>query len=147
LLKNKKWITIIVLAFTLVILFGVLGGMACAATGTTATSNTTASDSGKALYARVATILGIDQRKLEAALTQAQKEMRGEELTNRLKIMVIDGTISQAQADAYLKWWQSRPDVASQIDIGGGQGIPEGPHGMQGPGGNAPPAPTTTPAK
>jgi hypothetical protein len=146
-LRNKKLITVMVLAATLVILVGVVGGMAYAATGTTATANTTANDPAKALYARVATILGIDQTKLEAAFTQAQKEMRDEELTSRLKSMVTEGAITQAQSDAYLKWWQSRPDVASQIDIGGGQGIPGGPHGMHGPGGNAPPAPTTTTAK
>jgi hypothetical protein len=151
-LRNKKWITIIVLAATLVILLSVVGGMAYAATGTTTTANTTANDPAKTLYAKVATILGIDQTKLEAAFTQAQNQMRDEELTNRLKSMVDQGTITQAQSDAYLKWWQSRPDVASQIDAGGGHGIPGGPQGMQGlggnapqgPGGNAPSAPTTT---
>jgi hypothetical protein len=142
-LHKKKWITIIVLAATLVILLGVVGGIAYAATGATATANTTAGDPFKTLYAKVAAILGIDQTKFEAAFTQAQNQMHNEELTGRLKSMVDQGAITQAQADAYLKWWQSKPDVASQIGFGGGPGMPGGPQGMQRPGGIAPPAPTT----
>jgi hypothetical protein len=143
-LRNKKWLTITVLAATLVILLGVIGGMAYGATGTTTTTNTTPNDPAKTLYAKVAAILGIDETKLEEAFTQAQNQIRDEELTDQLKNMVTQGTITQAQADAYLKWWQSKPDVASQIGFGGGPGIYGGPHGMQGPGDNTLPAPTTT---
>jgi hypothetical protein len=143
-LRNKKWITIIVLAATLVVLVGVAGGIANAATGTATSTNTTANDPASTLYAKVAAILGIDQTKLEAAFTQAQKEIRDEQMVSQLKSMVDQGAITQAQSDAYLTWWQSRPEVASQIGFGGGPGMSGGPRGMQGPGGNAPPVPTTT---
>jgi hypothetical protein len=146
-LRNKKWITIIVLAATLIVLAGVVGGIANAATGSAASANATAGDPAKTLYAKVATILGIDQTKLEAAFTQAQKEIRDEQLASQLKSMVDQGAITQTQSDAYLNWWQSRPDVASQIGFGGGMGMPGGSRGMQAPGGNAPPAPTTTATK
>jgi hypothetical protein len=149
-LRNKKWIIVTVLLATMVILVGVIGGMAYAATGTATSANTTAADPAKTLYARVAAILGIDQTKLEAAFTQAQNQLRDEQLTTQLKNMVDQGNITQAQADAYLKWWQSRPDVANQMGFGVGPGmrggsndIPGGHNGMQGPGGNAPSAPTT----
>jgi hypothetical protein len=140
-LRNKKWITITVLVAAFVVLAGVIGGMAYAQTGTATTANATASDPGKTLYAKVAVILGIDQQKLEAAFAQARKEMRDDELTSQLKNMVEQGTVTQTQADEYLKWWQSKPDVASELEFGGGPGIPGGPHGMRGPAGNAP-APT-----
>ena len=143
-LNHKKWITVTVLAAALVMLLGVVAGVAYGANGTANTANTTATDPAQTLYTKVAAILGIDQQKLEAAYTQARQEIHDEELTCRLKSMVEQGTITQTQADAYLKWWQSRPDVASQLGFGGGMGIPGGPHGMQGPGGNAPPAPTDT---
>jgi hypothetical protein len=151
-IRKKKWIIITVLLATLVVLVGVVGGMAFAATGTSNTANTTANDPAKILYAKVATILGIDQTKLEAAFNQAQTQLRDEQLTTQLKNMVDQSIITQAQADAYLKWWQSRPDVASQIGFGGRPGISGGPQGTQGPrgnvpqgqGGNIPPAPTTT---
>ena len=142
-LRKKRWITISVLVATLLMLVGTVGGMVYAQTGTTTTDNTTANtpaiDPANTLYAKVATILNIDQQKLEAAFTQARKEMRDEELTSRIKSMVEQGTITQAQADEYLKWWQSRPDIASKLDFRGGPGIPGGPHGMPGPGGNPPP--------
>jgi hypothetical protein len=146
-LRNKKWITVIVLAATLIILASVAGGIANAATGTTPSGNVTISDPAKTLYAKVAAILGIDQSKLESAFTQAQKETRDEQLVSQLKSMVDQGAITQAQSDAYLKWWQSRPDVPSQIGFGGGPGMPGGPHGMQAPGGNAQSAPNTTATK
>jgi hypothetical protein len=147
-LRNKKWIIIIVTAITLVVLAGAIGGIVNAQTANAASANTTAADPAKTLYAKVAAILGIDQIKLENAFTQAQKEINDEQLTSQLKDMVTKGTITQAQADAYLKWWQSRPDVASQLGFGGGTGIGGGSHGMPGPGGNAPPAlPDTTTTK
>jgi hypothetical protein len=142
---KKKWITIAVLAATLVILAGVVGGTAYAQSATT--TNTTQAEPVKTIYARVANILGIDQQKLEDAVAQAQKEARDEELNNRLNSMVTAGTITQDQANQYLQWWQAKPDVGDEIGpggdmgFGGGPGVPGGGHGM-GPGGNniTPPA-------
>lgn len=144
--RKKKWLIITVLAATLVIITGVVGGLAYAQSGASATTtaNTTATDPAKTLYAKVAAIMGIDQQQLEEAFTQAQQEMRDEELTSRLNNMVEQGTITQDQADQYLQWWQARPDVASELGFGGDLGIQGGPHGIPGLGGNAPPAPTDT---
>ena len=79
-------------------------------TTTTTTANTT--QPANTLLARVATILGIDQSKLESAVTQAKTEMQTDALKNRLQTLVANGTITQDQADQYLKWWQSKPDMA-----------------------------------
>lgn len=142
---KKKWLTITVLVAALVIVIGTVGGIAYAQTGIT-TTNSTPEDPATTLYAKVAAILGIDQQKLEAAFAQAQKEMRNEELTNRLNNMVEQGAITQSQADEYLTWWQARPDITLGAGFGGGPGIPGGPRGMIGPGGNliTPPADTNT---
>jgi multidrug efflux pump subunit AcrA (membrane-fusion protein) len=141
-LSKKKWITIVITVVALVILVGVIGGVANAQTNAAAaaSANTTPADPAKTLYAKVAAILGIDQTKLENAFTQAQKAIRDEQLTSQLKSMVEKGTITQAQADAYLKWSQSRPDVPAQLGFGNEMGMSGEQHGMMGPGGNAPPA-------
>jgi hypothetical protein len=147
---KKNWVTIAVLAATLVILAGVVGGTAYAQSATT-TTNTAQAEPVKTLYARVAGILGIDQQKLEDAVAQAQKEAREEELNTRLNSMVAQGTITQDQASQYLKWWQSKPDIGGMPDpggdmrLGGGPGLPGGPYEM-GQGRNNVTPPTTTPS-
>jgi protein-disulfide isomerase-like protein with CxxC motif len=66
----------------------------------------------KTLLARVAAILGIDQQTVENAFAQAQRETQEEALDNWLKKLVDEGKITQAQADEYKQWWQSRPDMS-----------------------------------
>ncbi len=68
-------------------------------------------DPSKTLMGRVATILGIDQAKLQSAFDQANRDMQNEALDNRLKALVSQGKMTQQQADDYMKWWQSRPNV------------------------------------
>ncbi len=136
--RRKKWITIIVMAVTLVLVAGITVGVAFAQTGTAQTDPT------KTLLARVATILGIDQSKVEAAFTQAQKEMQAEALANHLKSLVDQGTITQQQADQYQQWWQSKPNTPA-LDSRGGPGLPGGFRGMPGPRGLPPLPPPTTP--
>jgi hypothetical protein len=144
-IRKKKWLTIMVIVAALVVVIATVGGIAYAQTGTNSNNNSGPDDPAKTLYARVATILGIDQQKLEDAFAQAQQEMRNEELTNRLNGMVQQGTITQSEADAYLNWWQARPDIAAlEPGLGGGPGFPGGPHGMPGPGRDLPPADTST---
>ena len=105
-LRNKKVIIVAVLGA--LVLAGSIGGAVYAQTGNTTSGNTT---SGHPLMARVAEILGIDQQKVEAAFAQAQNETRTEALDNYLKNIVAQGKITQAQADQYKKWLQSRPDM------------------------------------
>jgi hypothetical protein len=139
---KKKWILITVLAAVIILAVGAVGGIAYAQSSPTPATSTPA----KTLAARVATILGIDQTKVEAAFTQAQKEMQDEALNARLKEMVTQGKLTQEQADKYKQWMQSRPNVPGGLGLEGGMGFPGGPRGMGGPRPNQPPAtPTATP--
>ncbi|MBI2849652.1 MAG: hypothetical protein HYX80_01250 [Chloroflexi bacterium] len=114
--KNKKVLIIALVAAVLVI--ASIGGVALARAGAVnsgqpktladVTGNTT---QPRSLLARVAEILGIDQQTLEAAVKQAKAEQQLEVLKNRLQKLVEAGKITQAQADAYLSWVQSKPDL------------------------------------
>lgn len=103
--KSKKFILIAVVVA--IALAGSLTGVALAQD-----DNTSTTGQSKTLLGRVATILGIDQQKVEDAFTQAQKEMRDERLDSYLNSLVEDGKITQEQADQYKSWWQSRPDIS-----------------------------------
>jgi F0F1-type ATP synthase membrane subunit b/b' len=63
------------------------------------------------LMARVADILGIDEKDLENAFQQAQRELRESTLDTRLQELVNQGAWTQQQADAYKAWIKARPDV------------------------------------
>ncbi len=106
--KNKK--VLIIALLSTVVLVGSIGGVAIAqAAEGTATGNAT---QPRPFLARVAEIMGVDQGKLEAAVTQAKSEAQLQALKNRLQNLVANETITQAQADEYLNWYQSRPDTA-----------------------------------
>lgn len=135
--RNRRLKVITILLASLILLAGVVGGVAYAQTEDTPADN----NPGNTLFAKVAAILGIDQQQLEDAFVQAQKEIRDEELTNRLDSLVEQGKITQEQADQYEQWWQSRPEVLPELGFGDGPGIPGGPHGMRCPGGNPPSLP------
>jgi hypothetical protein len=135
--KNKKWVIVSLVATVLLLAIGLVGGATYAASGTTA-----GTIAGKSLEARVATILGIDQTKVEAAFTQAQKDMQNEALASQLKSMVDSGKMTQTQADQYKAWIQSKPVLPSESGLDGNFGF----GGMRGPGGN-PPAPPATAVK
>ncbi|MDA1189497.1 MAG: hypothetical protein O2854_07475 [Chloroflexi bacterium] len=75
---------------------------------------------------RVASILGVDQAQVQAAMEQAQEEMRAEAeaakleaLRTRLDALVEAGQITQAEADEYYTWIEARPDNVP--GIGGGR--------------------------
>lgn len=103
---RKKKIIILVTVLAVVLVTGSIGGVALAQTGSTGTGAT-----GNTLIARVASILGIDQQKVEDAFTKAQKEMREEALDTYLKDQVAKGKMTQEQADQYKKWLESKPDM------------------------------------
>jgi multidrug efflux pump subunit AcrA (membrane-fusion protein) len=93
-----------------------LGGVVLAQSGSTTTTTTTTNPE-QTLLAKVAAILGIDQTKLEAAFTKAEKEIQTDALTNRLQALVEAGKLTQAQADQYLQWWQSRPTLPEDLNL------------------------------
>jgi hypothetical protein len=53
----------------------------------------------------------INPQQLENAFTQAQSDMQNETLQSLLEKLVNEGKITQAEADQYLQWWQSRPNI------------------------------------
>ena len=120
-MRSKKWVIIGVLVAA-VVLGGTIGGVALAQTATTNTNP------GKTLLARVATILGIDQQKVEDAFAQAQREMRDEALDAKLKALVDGGKMTQEQANQYKTWWQSKPNLPDGFGM-------MGPRGFKGMGG------------
>ena len=62
----------------------------------------------------------LNLEQLQKAMTQAQKEQQVAALQEQLQKLVTAGTITQEQADAYLTWWQAKPDVPG---IMGGMGV------------------------
>jgi uncharacterized membrane protein len=142
---KKKWIIIAVAAAVVILAGGIVGGVAYAQTTTTPSPALSASN--PTLLARVAQILGIDQTKLQAAFTQAEKDQQNAAVSNRLNALVAQGKLTQQQANDYQTWLQSRPNVPA------GLGLPNGP--MMGPrgrlgfpgfrGSQAKPGPSSTP--
>jgi outer membrane murein-binding lipoprotein Lpp len=110
--RSKKFIIIAVSAA--VLLAGSISGVALAASNG---DNSQSKTQGDDLLAKVCTIyqqktgVTIDQAALKDAFAQAQSEMQKEQEQTRLQDLVKQGTITQEQADQYLNWLQSRPDV------------------------------------
>ena len=114
-MKRSRKLVVVGVVAAAVLLAGTIGGVVLAQ------SNGATGGSGNTLLARVATILGIDQQKLQDAFTQAEKDMRQEALSNRLKSLVDQGKITQDQADQWKTWLDSKPDMPSGLG-GLGQG-------------------------
>ncbi len=119
--RRKKFLLVGLLAA--VLLVGSIGGVALAQT------ENGDDNQPKTLLARVAEILGIDQQKVEDAFAQAQSEMQTEALQNRLQNLVDQGKMTQGEADQYLEWQQSKPDVPVGFGSRGHGGF----RGMVGP--------------
>ncbi len=60
---------------------------------------------------KVAEILGIDAETVKDALQEATQEVRSERLQHRLADLVEAGKLTHEQADAYMEWYEARPDV------------------------------------
>ncbi len=116
--RHKKLILMSTLA--IVALAGAIGGVALAQNGDTDQGQST--DKQGALLDKVGAIyeqntgVALDLEQLKTAFTQAQGEMLAEAQQNRLQALVDKGILTQEQADQYLTWWQSRPD----LPLGGG---------------------------
>jgi len=63
---------------------------------------------------------------LKGALDQAQTELQEEALETRLQNLVDEGKITQEEADQYLEWRQSRPDIEAPLPGLGGPGLDGG---------------------
>jgi hypothetical protein len=64
--------------------------------------------------------VAIDPQHLKDAFAQAQDETELNALESRLQSLVDQGKITQEEADQYLEWWKSKPNVPSGL----GSGIP-----------------------
>ena len=62
------------------------------------------------LAAKVAEILGQDASEVDEAINQARRELTDEAVQNNLNALVEKGGLTQAQADEYLDWIQSKPE-------------------------------------
>ena len=62
------------------------------------------------LAAKVAEILGLDTSEVDEAIKQARRELTDEAVQNNLNALVEKGGLTQAQADEYLDWIQSKPE-------------------------------------
>jgi hypothetical protein len=132
-MNKKKLIIVSVLAVALMLTVGLVGSAVYASS---TTSTDTPANPRMVLADKVAEILNLDTSTVEAAFTQAQKEIREEAQDNQLQKLVDDGKITQEQADQYKTWLESKPDVNIFGLDGGHSGM--GPGGMGGHG--APPA-------
>jgi hypothetical protein len=117
-MRKRKWFIPVIVASVLLI-GGIVGGVVAAADDSS--SNTgdqnQATDRNQALLDRACAIyeentgVAIASEQLKDALKQARSEIQDEALESRLQDLVDEGIITQEDADNYLEWWQSRPDV------------------------------------
>jgi hypothetical protein len=117
-IRKRKWF-IPVVALSVLLIGGITGGMIAAADDSsnnieaqnqTANGYQTLLDKACAIY-QEQTGVAINSSQLKDALEQAQSEMRDDALKARLQDLVNQGKMTQEQADQYLEWWQSRPDI------------------------------------
>jgi polyhydroxyalkanoate synthesis regulator phasin len=109
---------------------GLTGGVVAAADDTSSNieDQSQAMDRYQVLLDRACSIyeektgVAIDSEQLRDALDQAQDDLWDEALGNRLQNLVDEGKITQEEADQYLEWWQSRPDIEVPLPGLGGPG-------------------------
>ena len=107
---NRRWIAAIALSGA--IAAASVGGAVLAQTNSgTPTPAPTAGQAApvKPYTQRLAEKLGIPEAQLKDAMQAANREMQNEAIAKRLAKLVTDGKLTQAQADEYLAWWNSRP--------------------------------------
>jgi len=133
---KRKWFIPVVVVSVLLI-GGIVEGVVVAGDDSSSSSEdqSQAADRYQALLDRACAIyeektgVAIDSEQLKEALEQARSEMRDEALENWLQDLVDEGKITQQEADQYLEWWQSRPDIELPLPGLGGQGRGFGPRG------------------
>ena len=116
-MRKRKWFIPVVLS--IVIIGGIAGGVMVAADDSSSNfdQQSQLSDRHQALLDRACAIyeermgVPINSEQLKDALGQAQGELRDEALEGRLQNLVEDGRMTEEEADNYLEWWQSRPDI------------------------------------
>ena len=113
---RKRWVIVSV----------VMAALAIAITGGAIMAQDDGEDGSKTFAGRVAEILGLEDDTVADAMKQAKEDMRDEAVKAKLDALVEAGKITQEEADEYLEWLESRPDV----DFGGGFGRGHGKKGF-----------------
>lgn len=132
-MRKHKWFIPVVLS--VVLIGGIAGGVMVAADDSSGTvdQQSQLTDGHQRLLDRACAIYqentgtAIDSEQFKAALNQAQGELQEEALESRLQDLVENGKLTQEEADNYLEWWQSRPDIQVPLP---GLGKPEPRGGM-----------------
>ena len=119
--RRKKFVILGLLAAVL-IAGASIGGIALAQGDDTEDDSQPASVTNT-LWDKVATILqddgvNVTSEQLKNAFKEAQGQIQTEALQNRLNKLVAEDKITQEEADDYLKWFESRPDIANRLGIG-----------------------------
>jgi hypothetical protein len=70
------------------------------------------------MLTRVAQILSIDEKTLESAFKQAQKEFEQKRMDEMFAKLVTDGKLTQTQADEYKAWLTSKPEGVPGFGFG-----------------------------
>jgi hypothetical protein len=68
--------------------------------------------------------VAIDPQQLKDAFVQAQGETELNALESRLQSLVDQNKITQEEADQYLEWWKSKPNVSFNFGFHGFRGGP-----------------------
>ena len=126
---KRKWFIPVVVVSVLLI-GGIVGGVVVAESDSSSNNEeqSQTTDRYQALLDRACAIyeektgVAIDSEQLKDALNQAQGELRNEALESRLQTLVDEGKMTQEEANQYLEWWQSRPDIEVPLPGLGGPG-------------------------
>jgi hypothetical protein len=129
---TRKRIAVIAVSVAL-LLVGITGGVVLAQNN----DNTQAPPQGEDLLAKVVTIyqqktgVAIDEAQLQASFQQAEQEIQQAREQAMIQNLVTQGKLTQDQADQYLNWLKSRPELPG---FGRGFGFEGGFPGRGGPG-------------
>jgi len=126
---KRRWFIPVVMVSVLLIA-GIVGGVLVAGSDSSSTTDdqNQITDRYQALLDRACAIyqentgVAIDSEQLKDALDQAQGELQEEALESRLQNLVENGKMTQEEANNYLEWWQSRPDIEVPLPGLGGPG-------------------------
>jgi hypothetical protein len=128
-MHKRKWFIPVIVASVLLIAGTVGGALVAASDSSSTTGNETQiTDRYQALLDRACAIyqentgVTLDSDQLKAALDQAKSELQEQALESQLQNLVDKGTITQGEADSYLQWWQSRPNIQAPLPGLGGPG-------------------------
>ncbi len=127
-MRKRKWFIPVMLS--IVLIGGITGGVMVAADDSVGALDQQRQlvDRHQALLDRACAIYEentgtvVDSEQFKVALDQAQGELQEEALEGRLDNLVENGKMTQEEADSYLEWWQSRPDIQAPLPGLGGPG-------------------------